>query len=125
MTNILIDADEFEITGIVDWSLATVWPFGMDLDILYLTTGYMSRDEGWQDYSCKKKLLDAYWGEFWSVSGIEGDERRARVRELAEAAGQIGAILRSAFQRNPDGSPSEEVLLVESRVAQLRAWFGE
>ncbi|KAI1753673.1 hypothetical protein F4782DRAFT_539380 [Xylaria castorea] len=71
VTNILIDENTFEITGIVNWSLAMIMPFGMG---------------------------------------------------LAEVAGQIGAIL--AFRRNADGSPSEEVLVSESRMKQLRAWFG-
>ncbi|KIL90690.1 hypothetical protein FAVG1_06425 [Fusarium avenaceum] len=111
VTNILLDENKFDITGIVDWSLATVMPFGMDLDILFLTTGFMTRD-GWHDYACKTVLLDAFWKEFWTVSGIE-EERRGRIQSLAEAAGRIGAILRLAFRRNADGSPSEEVLVSE------------
>jgi hypothetical protein len=59
-----------------------------------------------------------------NVSEIE-EEHRSRIQNLAEAAGQIGAILRLAFRRNADGSPSEEVLVSESRMKQLRAWFGE
>ncbi|KAI1110275.1 hypothetical protein F5Y14DRAFT_444130 [Nemania sp. NC0429] len=108
--NILLDEDTFEITGIVDWSLATIMPFGMDLDILYLTTWFMTRD-GWHDYACKQLLRDVFWDEFWAASGIEGEERRGRTRRLAEA-------------RNADGSPSEEVLVSEGRMKQLGAWFG-
>ncbi|KAI3332892.1 hypothetical protein F4824DRAFT_514020 [Ustulina deusta] len=124
VTNILVDKNEFEITGIVDWSLATVMPFGMDLDILFLTTGFMTRD-GWHDYACKLLLQGIFWEEFWVVSRIEGEENRGRTQGLAEAACKIGAILRLAFRRNADGSPSEEVLVSESRINQLRAWFGE
>ncbi|KAM5347022.1 hypothetical protein ACJ41O_010027 [Fusarium nematophilum] len=124
VTSILVDENKFEITGIVDWSLAAVMPFGMDLDILFLTTGFMIQD-GWHDYACKLLLQDTFWEEFWAVSGIEGEERRGKTQCLAEAAGQIGAILRLAFRRNADGSPSEEVLVSESRMKQLRAWFGE
>ncbi|KAH7242545.1 hypothetical protein BKA59DRAFT_481003 [Fusarium tricinctum] len=65
-------------------------PFGMDLDILFLTTGLMTRDV-WHDYGCKAVLLDTFWKDFWSVSGIE-EEHRGRIQTLAEAAGQIGAI---------------------------------
>lgn len=125
VTNILVDEATLAVTGVVDWSLAAVRPFGMDLDILYLTTGFMTRDDGWHDYACKKKLLDAFWEEFWSASAIDGKDRRARVKDLAEAAGQIGAILRQAFRRNNDGSPSEELSLGGSGLAQLRAWLGE
>ncbi|KAG5747770.1 hypothetical protein H9Q70_009555 [Fusarium xylarioides] len=77
------------------------------------------------DYACKLLLQDTFWKEFWAASGIEGEEHRGRIQGLAEAAGQIGAILRLAFRRNADGSPSEEVLVSESRMKQLRAWFGE
>ncbi|SCV37101.1 uncharacterized protein FFB14_06424 [Fusarium fujikuroi] len=122
--NILVDENTFQITGIVDWSLASVMPFGMDLDILFLTTGFMTQD-GWHDYACQLLLRDTFWKEFWAASGIEEGERRGRMQGLAEAAGQIGAILRLAFRRNADGSPSEEVLVSESRMKQLRAWFGE
>ncbi|KAI0468719.1 hypothetical protein F4859DRAFT_490108 [Xylaria cf. heliscus] len=122
VTNILIDQDNFEITGIIDWSLATVMPFRMDLDILFLTTGFMTRD-GWNDYACKPVLQDTFWEEFWLVSGIEG-ENREKTKSMAEAAGQIGAVLRLAFQRNADRSPSKEVLVSETRIKQLRAWFG-
>jgi hypothetical protein len=94
------------------------------LDILFLTTGFMTKD-GWHDYGCKRLLQDTFWEVFWAVSGIEGEEHRGRTRGLAEVASQIGAILRLAFRRNVDGSPSEEVLASESRMKQLRAWFGE
>ena len=38
ITNILVDKNTFEITGLVDWSLAAVLPFGVELDTLRLTT---------------------------------------------------------------------------------------
>ncbi|KPM41998.1 hypothetical protein AK830_g4580 [Neonectria ditissima] len=123
VTNILVDENNFEITGIVDWSLAAVLPFGMDLDILFLATGFMTRD-GWHDYACKLLLQDAFWKEFWAVSGIEGEEDRGKTKGLAEAACKVGAILRLAFRRNADGSPSNDVLVSQSSVKQLRAWFG-
>ncbi|KAI0543856.1 hypothetical protein F4679DRAFT_567122 [Xylaria curta] len=115
VTNILIDETTFEITGIVDWSLAMMMPFGMDLDILFLTTGFATKD-GWHDYACKLLLHHVFWDEFWAASGIEEGERRGRIQGLAETAGQIGAVLRLAFRRNADGSPSEEILVLESRI---------
>ncbi|KAF7557034.1 hypothetical protein G7046_g6148 [Stylonectria norvegica] len=124
VTNILVDESTFEITGIVDWSLAASMPFGLDLDILYLTTGFMTRD-GWHDYACKLMLQDTFWKEFWSTAGIEENRQQVSIRDMAEAAGKIGAILRLAFRRNADGSPSEEILVSESRSKQLRAWFDE
>lgn len=124
VTNILIDEDTFEITGIVDWSLATIMPFGMDLDVLFLTTGFMDL-HGWHNYGCKPQLIEVFWEEFWAITRIEAEEHRRRTRRLAEAAGKIGAILRLAFRRNVNGSPAEEVLASESRMQQLNAWVGE
>ncbi|KAI1104785.1 hypothetical protein F4804DRAFT_306337 [Jackrogersella minutella] len=77
LMNILVDENTFEITGIIDWSLASIMSFGMDLDILFLTTGFMN-GEGWHDYSCKPLLLDIFWEEFWDASRIGGEEHRAR-----------------------------------------------
>ena len=123
VTNILVDETLFEISGIVDWSLAAFMPFGMDLGILLLTTGFMAQD-GWHDYACKPLLVQIFWWEFWIASGIEDREGRGRIQCLAEAAGQIGAIFRRAFRRNADGSASEEVLVSDIGMNQLRAWFG-
>lgn len=96
----------------------------MDLDMLCLTIGFMTLD-GWHGYACEQLLRDTFREEFWAVSGVEGEERRGRTQGQAEAAGRIGAILRLAFRRNADGSPSEEVLASERRTKQLRAWVGE
>ncbi|KAI0536685.1 hypothetical protein GGR58DRAFT_514390 [Xylaria digitata] len=105
VTNILIDENTFEIMGIVDWSLATVMPFGMGLDIIFLATGFMTRD-GWHNYARKQLLQDTFWEE---------------IMNLAQTAGRIGAVLRLAFRRNADGSPSEEVSMSESKTKQLIA----
>lgn len=122
VTNILVHEDTYEITGIVDWSLAAILPFGMELDCLFLTTGYMVRD-GWHDYACCFQLREAFWSEFWTASGIK-DSARRNVRNMAERAAQIGAILRYAFRRNANGSPSE-ALASEDALAwgYLCAWL--
>jgi len=129
LTNVLVDENTHEITGIVDWSLASIFPFGLELDTLYLTTGYMDLG-GWHDYSCRERLHQSFWNEFWSVSGIGDDEdknkgRRKRIRDMAEKAAKIGAILRYAFRRNADGSPSEELVSEgkSSSARYLRAWL--
>lgn len=64
VTNILVDEDSLEITGVVDWSLATIMPFGLDLDILLLTTGFMDLRDDWRDYACKARLQAISWDEF-------------------------------------------------------------
>jgi len=122
-TNILVNKDTYEITGIVDWSLAAVLPFGMELDCLLLTTGYMSRS-GWHDYACHLKLHTAFWEEFWAASGIE-NMHWEKVRAMAELAAKIGAILRYAFQRNANGSPSQVVLASDRIPKYLKAWFSD
>lgn len=63
LTNILVDETSHQITGLVDWSLATVSPFGLELDFLLLTMGYMDFS-GWHDYECKALLQTAFWDEF-------------------------------------------------------------
>lgn len=122
-TNILVDESTFNITGIVDWSLAAVLPFGLELDSLFLTTGYMDR-HGWHDYACRSRLHQVFWNEFWSNSEITNDDgRRAKIRHMAEQAARIGAILRYAFQRNADGSPSEALVSDGAfTLRYLQAW---
>lgn len=122
-TNILVDEDTYEITGIVDWSLATILPFGMEIDSMFLTTGYMNRS-GWHDYACCGRLREVFWGEFFSAIGVENVRQRDNIREMAERAARIGAILRYAFQRNPDGSPSRNLAPDgASTWKYLQAWI--
>ncbi|PYI05145.1 hypothetical protein BO78DRAFT_448090 [Aspergillus sclerotiicarbonarius CBS 121057] len=122
-TNILVNPDTYEITGIVDWSLAAVQPFGLELDCLFLVTGCMDL-RGWHNYTCRPRLLEAFWVEFWTVSGIEDGVEREKVRCMAEAARMIGAILRYSFERNPDGGPSEVLSKSEAMLCMLSAWLG-
>ncbi|KAL4950908.1 hypothetical protein BDW69DRAFT_186882 [Aspergillus filifer] len=107
--NILVDEDTFEITGIVDWSLASILPFGMDFDAIYGSLGCQDL-EGWHDYACRPRLLEAFWQEFWTATKIEDDTRRTKIRGAAEGAGKIGAYLRYAFRRSEDGSMSNMML---------------
>lgn len=122
-TNVLVDEDTHEGTGIVDWSLASILPFGMDLDCLFLTTVYMDRD-GWYNYACRSRLHEAFWTEFWSVSEVRNNMRQYQVRDMAEREAKIRAILRYAFQRNADGSPSETLMSDgASTWRHLQAWL--
>jgi len=123
-TNVLVNPDTYEITGIVDWSLASVQPFGIELDCLYLMTGCMDLS-GWHDYTCQPRLLEAFWTEFWIVSGIEDDGGlRENVRSMAEAAARISAILRYAFDRKADGGPSEVLSTSDTMLGMLNACLG-
>jgi hypothetical protein len=62
-TNILVDEVTHKTTGIIDWSHAAILPFGMELDCLFLMTGYMDRG-GWHDYACRSRLHEVFWFEF-------------------------------------------------------------
>ncbi|GKZ25759.1 hypothetical protein AbraIFM66951_002414 [Aspergillus brasiliensis] len=107
-TNILLSEETFEITGIVDWSLARVRPFGMELDTLLLATGYMDLS-GWHSYTCRPQMISAFWDEFWAHCHVPNNVCQQEIRTLAMQATKIGAVLRYAFQRNADCSPSEEL----------------
>ncbi|KAJ5738749.1 hypothetical protein N7493_001904 [Penicillium malachiteum] len=105
-TNILVNEKTFEITGLVDWSLAKVLPFGMELETLILATGYMGNKE-WHTYTCRQRLIDAFWAEFWTQCQIVDPIRQQEVRSIAMQGAKIASILHYAFKRNLDGTPSE------------------
>lgn len=119
-TNILVHEATLEITGIVDWSLAEVLPFGLELYILPLMTGSMDL-HGWHNYTCREKLHSAFWEEFLPNCGInDGDSvRRKEAREMARLAARLGAVLHCAFQRNPNGCPSEDVATPKGTLSFL------
>ena len=122
--NILVNPDTFELTGIIDWSLGAVQPFGIDLDCLVLMGGFMDL-KGWHDYDCRPQLQDAFWTEFWAASGIKDrdDRQRESIRAMAEAAAKIGAVLRYAFDRDTDGRPSEVLTTSDYMLKTLKACF--
>ncbi|RDW90566.1 phosphotransferase family protein [Aspergillus mulundensis] len=119
-TNILLNEESFEITGVVDWSLAGVQPFGMDLDSLLLATGYMDLN-GWHNYPCRLQMLNAFWDEFWIHCQIHDDIRQREIRASAMQAAKVGAVLHYAFQRNANGSPSEELTTSKWALKTLNA----
>lgn len=121
LTNIRVDDATYEIASIVDWSLAKVLPFGMDLDVLFLVTGYMDLSN-WMDYECKQFMLDCFWDEFGA--SVEPHVARGQGRILAEKAAMIGALLRYGFTRREDGASDSVVSVSDRDIALLRAWFG-
>ncbi|KAJ5656823.1 hypothetical protein N7507_008773 [Penicillium longicatenatum] len=121
LTNIRVDEATYEISNIVDWSLVKVLPFGMDLDVLFLVTGYMG-SRNWRDYECKQFMLDCFWDEFWA--SVEPSVDRGRDRFIAEKAALIGALLRYGFTRREDGASDSVVSVSDRDTALLRAWFG-
>lgn len=119
-TNILVHEKTFEITGIVDWSMAGVLPFGMELESVLLATGYMDLSGG-HDCTCRQLLLDDFWDEFWHQCRVDNGFSRQEIRDVAMQTSKLGAVLHYAFQRNDDGSSSEELTTSEWSIKTLNA----
>ncbi|KAK7966300.1 uncharacterized protein PG986_000577 [Apiospora aurea] len=120
-TNILVDPETLSITGLVDWSLATVAPFGLELSALRRMSGSMFSD-GWTDQPFRPQTEAAFWAEFWRCTGIEDTNERESVRKMAELGCKLGVILRYAFCNTLGGVALNQVV---PRPAQyLRSWLG-
>lgn len=92
----------------------------MELDSLLLATGYIDLN-GWHNYTCRLQMLNAFWDEFWIRCQLHDDIRQQEIRASAMQAAKIGAVLRYAFQRNADGSPSEELMTSKWTLETLSA----
>ncbi|KAI1321700.1 hypothetical protein F5Y16DRAFT_405082 [Xylariaceae sp. FL0255] len=120
LTNILLNDENLGISGIIDWSLAAILPFGLDLDTLRLTTGNMDL-QGWYDYECRERLDIAFWCEFFGAIGVKDKLRQNDIKSIAEVGAKLGAILRYAFKRDERGSSSD--IIASQPSAYLQAWF--
>ncbi|CAJ2499676.1 Uu.00g025290.m01.CDS01 [Anthostomella pinea] len=126
-SNILLDETACDITGIVDWSLARIAPFGTDLGALFLSTGNDNDDEdervgkdgnaedtyiagAWKYYDCRAELEDAFWGEFWAATGIVQVAEQGEVRRQAEMAGQLKTITSFCFNKLADGTMTDSIV---------------
>lgn len=96
MQGIVVSEATNSIVGLSDWEDVAVQPFGMGLDCLYWLTGCGKSIWGWQPYECRRRLLDAFWEEFWQAVGIEEilPGRRGNFREVAEIAAKVGLLVR-------------------------------
>lgn len=122
LTNVRVKDDTYELVNIVDWSMAKILPFGMDLYILFFLTGNMGISD-WENYKCKGFLITAFWEQFWIDVQPKGDVDRRNTEKMAMNAGKIGAIFHYAFGREKDGSLSHVVPISDRRQKQLRAWL--
>ncbi|KAK7934847.1 hypothetical protein PG985_000342 [Apiospora marii] len=120
-TNILVDPATLSITGLVDWSLAKVAPFGLELAALRLLSGAMDRD-GWTDRAFRPRTEAAFWEEFWGCVGIEEAGERERVRKTSELGCKLGVVLRYAFRQTLDGFVLDQ--LAPEPSPYLRSWLG-
>lgn len=120
-TNILADRESLAISGIIDWSLASIQPFGFELWALRRTSGIMS-GAGWHDYCSREVSESAFWEEFWNVTGIKEDQERSGIQRRSILASKLGLIIEFAFFRTLDGKPLDGV--VEKPARYLREWLG-
>lgn len=126
MTNVRLSGRNCELVGIADWGCAKLLPFGMEMDILWETTGFLDFGK-WERYDCAEGCLDTFWESFWRRSGLGWvtpiTPRRKQVRDQALAAAKIHAILRFAFKRDQDGWPAGPFSITDHNIRLLRAWF--
>lgn len=119
-TNIMVDPETLSITGLVDWSLAKIAPFGLELSALRLLSGALDSD-GWTDRPFRPQTETAFWEEFWRCTGIEETGERERVRQTAELSCKLGVILRYAFRQTLDGFVLDQ--LAPGPGQYLRSWL--
>lgn len=86
--NILINPNNGEITGIVDWSSASIQPFGFSLYALENALGDM-RADGWTWHDDADELRVAFWKVFRERTGLSEPQLK-----LPQLAGKAGILIR-------------------------------
>ncbi len=86
--NILINPSSGEITGVVDWSSASIQPFGFALYALENALGIM-RNDGWKWYGNADDLRVAFWRAFREQTGLP--EPRLKLLQLAGRSASLSA----------------------------------
>ncbi|KAI1454090.1 hypothetical protein F4805DRAFT_337351 [Annulohypoxylon moriforme] len=82
--NILVDPDSGKITGVVDWTGASIQPFGFTLYALENALGSMG-PKGWKWFDDMNDLRNAFWTAFREQTGLS--EPQTTLIKLAEKAG--------------------------------------
>ncbi|KAF1976062.1 hypothetical protein BU23DRAFT_457171 [Bimuria novae-zelandiae CBS 107.79] len=86
--NILVDPDSGEITGVVDWTGASILPFGFALYALESVLGSMG-SSGWIWFDNVDDLRDTFWKAFREQTGLSNPQTR-----LIKLAGKAGILVR-------------------------------
>lgn len=86
--NILINPNNGEITGIVDWSSGGIQPFGFSLYALENALGDM-RADGWKWHDDADELRVAFWKAFRERTGLSEPQLK-----LPQLAGKAGILIR-------------------------------
>lgn len=90
--NIFVDPSTGHITGIIDWSEATISPFGISLWGLENLLGLMD-SLGWHYYPNCDALRDLFWQTFeLAAGGLSAKEKR-----VIQIARMAGLFLRYGF----------------------------
>ncbi|RYP90013.1 hypothetical protein DL770_003858 [Monosporascus sp. CRB-9-2] len=99
--NMLLDETTLSINRIIDWSLARMRPFGMELSTLRRTSGNMN-GHGRSNYTCH-------------------DTERRRIEDTAELPCKLEAILGYTLTKNPDGTLQN--VLVPKPLRYFQEWL--
>lgn len=86
--NILVNPDSGEITGVVDWSDASIQPFGFTLYALENVLGSMGSG-GWRWLENANDLRNSFWTTFREQTGLSEDQT-----SLIKIAGKAGILIR-------------------------------
>ncbi|KAK8200195.1 uncharacterized protein BKA78DRAFT_376418 [Phyllosticta capitalensis] len=123
MTNFLIDPVTYHITGIVDWASAELTPFGLELYVVQLATGYYTAaGKGpFVFYDNHRHLKRVFWNELFELLAKPPHSRRDYVDEYWRPSWMLGLILREGFVHAADGSLKDEIIpLCEENLVQLQ-----
>lgn len=86
--NILVESSSGKITGVVDWSGASILPFGFTLYALENALGNMGSD-GWKWFDNVDDLRHAFWKVFREQTGLSEPEMT-----LIKLVGKAGILVR-------------------------------
>jgi Ser/Thr protein kinase RdoA (MazF antagonist) len=86
--NILVNPGSGEITGVVDWSDASIQPFGFTLYALENILGSMGSG-GWKWFNNANDLRNSFWTAFREQTGLLEDQI-----SLIKLAGKAGILIR-------------------------------
>ncbi|KAI0477188.1 hypothetical protein GGR56DRAFT_636203 [Xylariaceae sp. FL0804] len=119
--NLLMDPEDFSITGLIDWSRARIAPFGIDFYAVRRLNGNVN-ERGWTDYKARKALEAAFWDEFFATTLVKNSTEQKAIQATAEMAAKLSLILDYAFFTTLGGDPIDEVSPCPAEY--LEWWLG-
>ncbi|KAI1325716.1 hypothetical protein F5Y16DRAFT_411241 [Xylariaceae sp. FL0255] len=101
-------------------SRAKIGPFGLDFKFLRLLNGNANH-LGWTDFKDRKALLQCFWDEFWTVTGVSDEAEREDIRRIAVLGAKLDTILGYSFCCTLGGETLDEVSA--HPASYLRYWL--